>query len=516
MAKLPGYDSSQQMSTEPSTQMRDMAQEQQMGKNISGMGKVATDVATVWQEAEDAATTLNRQNFMDEAQRDIFNRAQKDPDYANSTTYHEDLEKVREGSLEGFTNNEARAKFAITSSNQTAAANIKIDGLFRTKFQQFYQGEIITSHEKNKKEFIAGGGQAAKDKQIAAVQEAFDKGAVSAVYVANELAKIDDWDNLRYLQMAQEGQIREALEMIDSSDMQPSEKSAAKQSILTMAAQGAIIAKVEQLNLEQAMYAETDAVLDDPEKSYVEKMDFLEQQKKFGLNDKDAKDLEKSLNSSDKIEAESHSESKAMVVLAIAGLQNGITDKKDGMKDISEYLQGVKATRQMITDLHTNGRITKADKDGFIQKLNTTVKEEKNIAANKIAKQKLAIWPLSYVVYGMDDAYKDMKEYLKVPHLAAEALLDLESELNSYDPTAGSKDKFISVKDRTMNIIDKYESKMADNVRRSMREDKGLAPKAPLSDAEVLKEAGASMADVEAAAAKHGVTPEEVIRRMRK
>ena len=49
--------------------------------------------------------------------------------------------------------------------------------------------------------------------------------------------------------------------------------------------------------------------------------------------------------------------------MSITSLDKGLTDKKDGYNDVTEYLQGVKATRQMITDAHTNGVITKADKE---------------------------------------------------------------------------------------------------------------------------------------------------------
>jgi len=518
MAKLPGYDSSKVMSTEPSVQMKDMAQEQQMGKNIQSLGKVARDLATVWQDAEDAAQTLEGQNKIDLGQADVFDRAAKDPKYDNSEEYHDDLEKIREGSLENFTNDQARQKFAITANNQTAAARIKVDGVFRTKFQDHYKGQIITSHEKNKREYISTGDEAAMDKQRLAVGIALEKGAVSEVFVANEEVKIQDWNHLRYLQMAQNGQVEEALKMIDESDMQPSEKNAAKASIMTMARQGAIISQIEQINAEQQMFAESDAFIDDPDKSYVEKLDFLEQQKKFGLSAADYTKLLGSLTSANKIAAESHAEANADIALSIARMDGGITQKKDGMRDIGEYLRSLKKTRELITDKHAQGVITRAEKTDFIADLNKIVEEEENIATNKIKKKTLAAPGFGLFTYGYDDAYKDMQENLEAPGLIDKAFLDFYYENIRQRQGPGTLKQGMLEKDRkasVIRIIDRYNEKLVSEIKEEMRARTGLRPKAVTPVEEILKKSGATMANVEAAAKKHGVTTDEVIRRMR-
>jgi hypothetical protein len=489
--------------------MRDMAQEQQMGRNIASLGKVARDLSMVWQAAEDATQTLDRQNHIDEGQREIYNRAQTEPDYKNSDQYFADLDALKDSSLEGFSNNEARAKFAITANNQTAAAKIKMDGLFRTKMQDHYKGELITSHDKNKRDYIATGDPMYMEKQKGEALKALEVGAVNEVFVANEGVKVDDWQQLRYLQMAQNGEIREALKLIDESDMQPSEKNAAKASIMTMARQGAIIAEVEQINREQEMYAQSDAFIDDPNKSYVEKLDFLEQQEKFGLTAADKKELVANLTSANKVAAESHSEAKATILLSIDKLDKGITQKKDNYKDIKEYLKGVKATRSLITNKQTEGVITSADKKALLDHLNKTVKEEKNIATNKISKQDGFLG----IGYGYKDAYKDFNDaFGGVPGLADEALIEL------FETSEVNKLKDAGQKQEVLSIIDRYNERLRKETIERINQAAGFTPKAvdtTIPVEEVLKQHNATMADVEAAAKKYNVSTDEVIKRMR-
>ena len=508
MAKLPGYDSSIKMDTSPASVQRDMAVSEQTGKNIASMGKVASDMAQVWQNAEDAAQSLNRQNFLDTGHTAILDKAAKDPEYNNSEQYHSDLEELKNGSLEGFTNNEARAKFAITSNSQTNAAKIKVDGIFRTKFQDHYKADIVTSHDKNKKAYIAGD-LAAKDKQLGVVANAIAVGGVSELYAANEGVKVEGWDQLRYIQMAAEGHVREALKLIDDSTMQPSEKNAAKQAILSNANQGAIIAKVEQANKEQAMFGQTDTFIDDPNKTFVEKLDYIEQQKKFGLTATDAADLTASLLSENKEMAESHSDAKALILLSVEGLKGGVNSKKKNHKDVMAYLKSVSATRKMITQKHTEGVITKEDKDGYLEDMNTILGKERGIALGKIKRDTGGPFGIGY---GMDDAYKDfLREFDGVSGLADEALIEL------YEKSKDGKMKDGAEQAEVSRIIIKTKERLHKQVIENIYKEAGssVKPVKVETDEALFKRHGTNMEAVESWANEHNKTVDEVLQLMR-
>jgi len=213
MARLPNYDSQQGLTTQPGSVQRDINAEQQAGRNIQNIGKAAEDIANVWQDAKDFTETLRSQNILDNGQNEIFKKAQEDPDYENSAVYHEDLNRVREASLEGFSNNLARQKFQVTAQNQSAAASIKIDGLFRSKHIDYTKAEIIRSHEKNHAAYIAGD-LTAKGKQAELVSGAFEKGFVNAIFVANEDVKFLGWDYDRAIYDAQNGDAEEVARIV--------------------------------------------------------------------------------------------------------------------------------------------------------------------------------------------------------------------------------------------------------------------------------------------------------------
>jgi hypothetical protein len=504
MAKLPGYDSQRQMSTEAPTQMRDMAQEQQMGKNIQALGTVARDLSKVWQAAEDAATTLEKQNQLDEAHRVILDKSAKDPDYKNSEQHRLDLDEARENSLQGFSNNEARSQFAITANNQTAAAKIKVDGIFRGKLQQHYQGEIVTSHDKNKRDYIAGD-LSAKEKQEAVIAEALEKGAINKVFAANESVKIAAWDQYRYIQMAQDGQVREALALIDASTMQPSEKNAAKAAILASARQGEIIAQVNQANKEQQMYAETDAVIDDPNKTFVEKLDFIEKQKTFGLPDADAKELTKSLYSENRGAAERHADAYALILLSIDNLDKGITDKKRNKKDIKTYLQSIKSARSLITNKYTEGVITLADKKKLLESLQVVTEDELRIATGQMKKQG------DMFGYGYKDAHEDfLKLFEGNVGLADEALVELYQRSTEGKWKDGREKKEVGV------IKLEIDDRLRRETVQKIFDEAGSTREIEVESSEdVMKRHGVNYADIEAVAKERKISVEKVIQLMR-
>lgn len=217
MGKLPGYDSQAGMTTQVGTAKRDLNAEAQGGRDIANLGKAVQQVNQVWQEAKDFKETLQSQGILDSGQREIFKRAQEDPDYENSALYHDDLAKVREASLGAFSSNRAKMRFMPTANNQTAAADIKIDGVFRSKLIDHTKADIIQSNKDNHADYIAGD-LAAKEKQALVVSTAFEKGFVTETFVVNEGIKLAQWDYDRAIADAQKDPFK-TLANIDQYDI---------------------------------------------------------------------------------------------------------------------------------------------------------------------------------------------------------------------------------------------------------------------------------------------------------
>ncbi len=507
MAKLPGYDSKVTMSTEPSAQMRDMAQEQQMGKNIQSLGKVARDLAIVWQTAEDAEQTLSSQLGMDEGQRIIFDDAAKDPDYKNSEQYHTDLDNVRIHATEGFTNNEAAAKFSITANNQTAAAKIKMDSMFRTKFNDHYKSKVIESRDASKRDYIASGDEAARDKHRGVVAEALRVGAVGEVFVANEAVLVDDWENLRYLQVA-ETDPDAAIEMVKNSTMDPTQKQAALNAIKSIATQGKIKRAIKTYQSNVIVTEDLEKIIDDPQKSYVEKLDAIEQSEKFGYPEADAKRLKANLDSTHKDNVEPHDEQFALVTEMIGSLQSGFT--KDGkFKDALEYMRMVKDTKDYIVDSHTDGRITTKEKNDLNASLKKTVSPEaKN--AMKVAGDDRSWWnPGNYWNYSYDDAR------ISFDGIFNKNKAKTSAAMKQYFYAVEGED--LSRKDRrakVTEIADMINGESRINTIAELEANKGSVPK-DMNDDEAIKKAGFTEADITFTMEQTGKTRAEVIRHIR-
>lgn len=499
MAKLPGYDSTRQMTTEAPAVRRDIEAEGQMGRNLQVIGKAAVDVANVWQAAEDFSQTLTQQNNMDQRVADVLARAEQDPDYNNSRSYYADLDKIREDSLTGFSNNQAQLEFSKTVGATIGAARIKVDGLFREKMVDHTKSELVKSHDINRKNFIATGDPSFQERQRQAVLAANQKGFVNEVFVANEGIKIDEWNNLRYLQMAAEGKVTEAIDMIKASAMTPTDKSAAINSIQQIAKQRTIEVEIENINRQQQWIGESREVVKDQNKTYVDKLDYLQQQKKFGMEDADL--MIKYLNSDNRITAKHHDEQMAATLLQIGQISKGV-DKKNKVKDLKELLTDVRNTKKYIIGERIAGRLTQTDEDELIAALDKAADEKTKISVERLKK------PLSMFHYGYNNAHDDFMILFNGNRTMADAAL-VEYFHRSEDKKLNDADGKKLAAQVVEIIRDGERKRITDELTQSIR------PPENLSEAEIMKRAGITEEDIKYNMETYGVSRQEVINRAR-
>ena len=498
MAKLPGYDAKQGITTEVPTVKRDMAQEGMRGDNIATLGKAASDISAVWQKAEDFSQTLAQKNYMDQSVTDVLQRFEADPNGRKlevKEKYQKELQGIKNKSLEGFTNNQAQMEFSADVNAQINSAGIKIESFARAKMIDYTQAELITSHELNKKAFLATGDPAFMAIQKKATALAKEKGFVNNVFVAEEAVKVEEWEKYRYIQMAEEGNPQGAIDMIYASDMSPTDKASAVASVKTITANAT--AEIDLANLVRAndMVKNTRAVIVDPNKSYVDKLNAIQQNEKFGLDPSDGTKLKAYLDSENRLMAKTYPETKAAMIRTIGGLQKDISaDSK--IKDVKQFMEDSKAARMTIMERAGAGELTESDEGFILDALDKIVADQNAFAAARLKRETSASKWLAQIpkiwIYGYDNANQDfMKNFNQDRAQADVALVEYFNQTYKKDYDNVRKKEIVA------EVTDAVRTNLRNYVRDQLIAD-NPAVKAPKveSKADIIQRLGISEQEI--------------------
>ena len=504
MAKLPGYDASVNTTTSPGSVLRDPAKESQGGRNVRKMGQAVKQVSAAWQQVTDFSDKVTAQDNMDKELQELHNRAIADPDYKNSEVYHQELADIRDKSLSGFSNNLARMEFSATANHQVNSARAQVDGIFRAKEIDHTTGKIVSQHEQNKNKFLANGDPNFKAAQIALAEEAFRRGFVTEVYVANEKIRVNDWDNLRYMKIAETDPER-AIDMIKASDMLPTEKAAAISNVKRVVSQSQVKQELATIKTNIDVSEKLTESIKDPGKDYVAKLEEIEMAEKFGFPKADADRLRDNLLSADAISGVEHSEEMAKAIMMVDFLKVGL-DKDSKKKDAIAYMKAIKDTKDQLLEMNTKGLITQGELEklyGDIKK-NSSTDETKGLGL--IGKG--SSWGYQY-----NDA-KDTFDFAFEDNQAKSSYALRQFFYETVDRDLSGQEK----KDKVAKIIDTMNGASRKEVAATVEVVRKTKPskKGKETDVQLLKRLGYSEADVTENMKNYNLTREALFARLRK
>jgi hypothetical protein len=100
-------------------------------------------MATQWQKASDTMQLTHGKTAWDTGTAQILTKAQEDPDYNNSQTYMDDLKKVKDSALEGFTNKGLQKTFALELDRDLQLGYLQIDNIYKKKQVNFHKNVTL-------------------------------------------------------------------------------------------------------------------------------------------------------------------------------------------------------------------------------------------------------------------------------------------------------------------------------------------------------------------------------------
>jgi len=149
MPQFPRYESQRQLTTQ---QPSFLASESAKGKILESVGESASklqgslqEIADKWQNATDTIQkTVAASNFK-AGVLDILQRAEVDPRYNNSDQYLKEIEKMKVGSLQGFSSKSAERETAVNLDYESKVARVQIQNIYRKKMINAGQAATMKS-----------------------------------------------------------------------------------------------------------------------------------------------------------------------------------------------------------------------------------------------------------------------------------------------------------------------------------------------------------------------------------
>lgn len=167
MPDFPRYQSQRDLSTRQPAFLSTEDRSYQATESLGKLAGQAQDIAAQWQtHTDNIQKTAALANFKT-GMLDIQNRAANDPDFNNSNRYYEEIDKLRENSLKGFSSKQSQAEMALELGYQSTAGRIQIENTYRKKIVKVGQASTISLMETaNSPEEIAAIAEASVANQL--------------------------------------------------------------------------------------------------------------------------------------------------------------------------------------------------------------------------------------------------------------------------------------------------------------------------------------------------------------
>ncbi len=138
MAKLPIYNSKQNLTTQSPGVERNVSAAGQTGRNLQAVGKAVSTLSNQWLQSLSFMQQQTVLNNSEKAINEISSKAINDPNYNNSELYMQELDKVAQGELPGTSvgeilDNDMAMKTNSQIQNAIMSSKVQIQGLFRKK-----------------------------------------------------------------------------------------------------------------------------------------------------------------------------------------------------------------------------------------------------------------------------------------------------------------------------------------------------------------------------------------------
>lgn len=356
MAKLPVYNTDANVRVAGGV---NVPQNDQVAQAMGNLAKQGQELALQWQQTQNEAERLDGKNKMMAEVNDILNEAEEYTDYktpkdieGKQKELQDRLNKVLPTISGGFTNQINANKFSQEYELTMLQNNEQLKGIFRKKFIDNNNANLIVSQDRNKEAYIRTGSDAYKQSYFADLENSLKAGYLDKAQVEKMKLDTKQWDE--YALVNQMSQNPEAyLEKLKNGEL----KGYKEQEALSKALKKA--QEMQELQRKMEQYTTTQNVLTQIDENDVVGSLKLLDDNRSGMDEKIYKQARKNLLEVNGITAETQADEAADLLLKISSLP--VDSEK-----IEEFYSQTNEILADIEDKYSKGQISLSDKKRLV------------------------------------------------------------------------------------------------------------------------------------------------------
>jgi len=506
MARLPVFTSSAGIRTGRMARVDNSGMQALTQAGVSA-GNTLQQVAVQWQETQNAAETLDGKNSVLEKSKDILEQAKNYNDYtspkelqAKEKELLEQMSKVVPDVAGGFTNDRNKERFEAENVSTTIQNEERLKAIFREKYIDSAKANLAISHERNKKAFIESGNDAYKQSYLADLNSLYKAGYISRAQKVSKTEQINNWDRYMILRQAEtdpEAVISNLKE--GKYNVKPEDMNDLLKDLNSVKTNKYLMEKYEEtVKQDQGESDTTDFIYG--EGTYDEKLQYINNMEFSGdISPAFAVKARRAIR-----QFKPEAEKRISDAQSMADILQRVYDLNEGSADSTEYLNGIRAIRQSVVDLHSDGDLTTKDAVSLNNQINTATRARIAEATTDVGYK-----------------FSDAKSYFKTslpPEYQNEAIREMFYSTQDLN-LEGKSDKEINQIYR-QKAIEVSESILKNS---RMKAEKAYTDIQTQSDDKFIAELAAQRGrdpetiskDIDETAKKYGLTREQVINKLR-
>lgn len=450
MAKLPVYNSQGGITTDTPNNIRRASDYQLWGDTLEGVSKEITKLGAEWQKAKDQVENLDGKNKLMMGISDVLTEAEQFSAWntpeeleAKKQELKAKMQGVLPNVMDGFSNNQNAVLFQKQGEFTTFQNQVKLDEIFRNKYQDLNDSNIQLSYDTNFSNYVATGDINYKESFLNDINTSVNAGFMTKEEATKLTQKTDKWGVYHVLNLA-ETNPDAAIQALKSGQygIRPEDYHETLKSVTSIKTNQKLMQeyqeRVRQDNFEsEALNYVTS------NNTYADKIRYIDEAELNGnISESYAAKLRRGIRSENPNKQKSISSPTAINDI----LQQAHDLNNNDDIDNADYLIGIKNIRENILSLQQQGLISQKDANTFNRQLDSTTrkkiseatsgitfntgwKDAKNYINSTLPPEQRAI-AIREVFYATQDANIDEMTKTEISKLYKEAAVNAVSNLN--------------------------------------------------------------------------------------
>lgn len=477
-----------------------------VAEGLNEFGRAAADLAVKWQQTQNAAESLDGKNKMAAQIQDLITEANDYNSYqspkdieAKQNEMLDRLHKLVPDIVSGFNTETNANDFVRDTEMDISKTEATLKGLFRKKYIDNNEANLIVSAERNRENFIQTGDKGFKQSYIADLELSYKNGFIDKAAYTNAKLKTDEWDKLHIYRQA-ESDPQGVIDNLKAGNykIKPEDYNDVLKNLNSIKTNDELMRTYQETATQNK--GESDAMdYIYSNASYADKLKYINDAEFSGnISSSYAQKARRAIKQFKPDGGKTMSQAQN-----IADVLQRAYDLNEGGFDSTEYLNGIRALRLEITEAVNNGDISYKDGVSLNNQLNQATRKRVSQETN-------------FISYQFGKSVDMFKEQLP-PEYRNDAIRELFYATQDIDDNLSDKEKQRIYNEKAVAVVDKIKAdnriaaqKVLEDTQIKAADDfvQTLAAKRGVDTATLNK-------DIDVTAAKYGITRAEVINKLR-